>query len=74
MSTTIVTQRTEINQYTRRGPVEDRAQFEVDGLEAAEGVLNAREALVGAHRVGGAQALLGQVGIGASVWRMCHSR
>jgi hypothetical protein len=39
--------------HSRRGPMEHRTQLEIDGLQRAEGVLDAAETFVGAHRGGG---------------------
>ena len=49
----------------RRGPMEHRTQFEIDGLQRAEGVLSAAETFVGAHRGVGRQPTgLSRGGIG----------
>ena len=43
----------DVGAHPRRGPMEHRTQFEIDGLQRAEGVLDAAETFVGAHRGGG---------------------
>src|SRR5436190_13327228 len=48
--------------HPRRGPMEHRTQFEIDGLQRAEGVLDAAETFVGAHRGGGIGVCGRQVG------------
>ena len=42
--------------------MKDRADVEVDGLEAAEGALDAGQAFVGAHRIGGLESIGWNIG------------
>jgi hypothetical protein len=51
-----------VRAHPRRGPVEYRAQFEVDRLHRAEGTLDAGQALVGPHGRGGIALSWRQVG------------
>ena len=48
--------------HPRRGPMEHRTQLEIDGLQRAEGMLNAAETFVGAHCCGGIGVFGGQIG------------
>ena len=48
--------------HPRRGPVEDRPQMDVDGLERAERLLDLGKRLVGADGCGIAENPFGQVG------------
>jgi len=43
-------------------PMEDRTNVEVDGLEAAEGALDAGQALIGAHRISGIESIGWHIG------------
>ena len=43
----------DVGAHAWRGPMEHRTQLEIDGLQRTEGVLDAAEAFVGAHRGGG---------------------
>jgi hypothetical protein len=47
--------------HPRRGPMKHRPQFEIDGLQRGEGVLDAAETFVGAHCGGGISLRGGQV-------------
>jgi hypothetical protein len=51
-----------VRAHPRRGPMKHRPQFEIDGLQRAEGVLAAAETFVGAHCGGGISLCGRQVG------------
>ena len=55
----------DVRAYPRRGPMEHWTQLEIDGLQRTEGVLDAAEAFVDAHRGVGRQPTgLARGGIG----------
>jgi len=52
----------DVRAHPRCGPMEHRTQFEIDGLQRAEGVLDTAETFVGAHRGSGIGVFGRQVG------------
>src|SRR6516162_242838 len=52
----------DVRAYSWRDPMEHRTQLKIDGLERAEGVLDAAETFVGAYRSGGIAVSCQQVG------------
>ena len=52
----------DVGAHARGGPMEDRSDLEIDGLDAAEGALDLGQALVGAHAGAVVEGLGGEAG------------